>query len=63
MTKIVNTMKAIKAALCIFILTFVAITGHDHDNDFYGEYEGILLAYGRKTGYGGYGPPKGKRKK
>jgi len=33
--------------------------GHDHDNDFYGLYDGILLAYGRKTGYGGYGPPKG----
>jgi len=33
--------------------------GHDHDNDFYGVYDGILLAYGRKTGYGGYGPPAG----
>jgi hypothetical protein len=33
--------------------------GHDHDNDFYGYYGGILLAYGRKTGYGGYGPPAG----
>lgn len=33
--------------------------GHDHDNDFYGVYDGILLAYGRKTGYGGYGPPEG----
>lgn len=33
--------------------------GHDHDNDFYGEFDGILLAYGRKTGYGGYGPPLG----
>jgi len=33
--------------------------GHDHDNDFYGLYSGIMLAYGRKTGYGGYGPPPG----
>lgn len=33
--------------------------GHDHDNDFYGIYNGIMLAYGRKTGYGGYGPPLG----
>jgi len=30
--------------------------GHDHNNEFYGEYEGIKLSYGRKTGYGGYGP-------
>lgn len=33
--------------------------GHDHDNDFYGLWDGIMLAYGRKTGYGGYGPPPG----
>ena len=31
--------------------------GHDHNNDFYGNYHGIVLGYGRKTGYGGYGPP------
>lgn len=30
--------------------------GHDHNNDYYGEYDGINLAYGRKTGYGSYGP-------
>jgi 3',5'-cyclic AMP phosphodiesterase CpdA len=30
--------------------------GHDHSNDFYGDHLGINLAYGRKTGYGGYGP-------
>jgi hypothetical protein len=30
--------------------------GHDHNNDYYGNYNGINLAYGRKTGYGGYGP-------
>lgn len=30
--------------------------GHDHNNDYYGSYEGINLAYGRKGGYGCYGP-------
>ena len=30
--------------------------GHDHNNDYYGSYQGINLAYGRKTGYGSYGP-------
>ena len=30
--------------------------GHDHDNDFWGDYNGIRLYYGRKTGYGSYGP-------
>jgi hypothetical protein len=33
--------------------------GHDHKNDFYGNYFGIQLGYGRKTGYGGYGPAFG----
>ncbi|KAM9988696.1 hypothetical protein ACTFIY_004739 [Dictyostelium cf. discoideum] len=33
--------------------------GHDHDNDFIGEYNGVQLGYGRKSGYGGYGPPTG----
>jgi hypothetical protein len=33
--------------------------GHDHSNDYYGDYNGITLGYGRKTGYGGYGPPAG----
>ena len=36
--------------------TFV---GHDHNNDFGGWYDGIELVYGRKTGYGGYGPSVG----
>ena len=36
--------------------TFV---GHDHNNDFGGWYDGIELVYGRKTGYGGYGPAAG----
>jgi pre-mRNA-splicing factor SYF1 len=35
--------------------------GHDHDNDFSGIYSRngytIELTYGRKTGYGYYGPP------
>lgn len=29
--------------------------GHSHVNDFYVEEEGIVLAYGRATGHGGYG--------
>jgi len=33
--------------------------GHDHNNDYFGDYYGITLAYGRKSGYGGYGPPDG----
>lgn len=33
--------------------------GHDHDNDFWGSLFNVTLAYGRKTGYGGYGPPPG----
>ncbi len=40
--------------------------GHDHFNDFYGEYQGsgITLGYGRKTGFGSDGPyffPRGAR--
>jgi hypothetical protein len=35
------------------------MAGHDHNNDFYGNYYGIDLHYGRKTGYGSYGPPDG----
>eukprot|EP00347_Sterkiella_histriomuscorum_P007757 403347672 len=30
--------------------------GHDHNNDYMGMYQNIWLAYGRKTGYGSYGP-------
>jgi len=30
--------------------------GHDHNNDYFGNFKGIDLAYGRKTGFGGYGP-------
>jgi hypothetical protein len=38
--------------------------GHDHNNDYWGRYQGINLAYGRKSGFGGYGPdgfPPGAR--
>jgi hypothetical protein len=28
--------------------------GHDHDNTFEGIYQNITLAFGLKTGYGGY---------
>ncbi|EFA86528.1 mitochondrial substrate carrier family protein [Heterostelium album PN500] len=35
------------------------LCGHDHNNDFIGMYNGIQLGYGRKTGYGAYGPPPG----
>lgn len=30
--------------------------GHDHTNDYGGNYKGIELVYGRKTGYGAKGP-------
>ena len=31
--------------------------GHDHKNDYSGDLDGVMLGYGRKTGYGGYQPP------
>lgn len=33
---------------------FAAFSGHDHNNDFIAEYEGITIGYARKSGYGGY---------
>lgn len=40
-----------------------SFSGHDHNNDFAGIYENggksIILGYGRKSGYGLYGPPEG----
>jgi len=37
-------------------------TGHDHDNDYAAELFGICLAYGRCSGFGGYGSlPRGAR--
>lgn len=38
---------------------FAVFVGHDHSNDYVNEFEGMILGYGRKTGYGCYGPPKG----
>ncbi len=38
--------------------TFV---GHDHNNNYIGIYNGIALAYGQSSGYGGYGDMKGSR--
>ena len=32
--------------------------GHDHPNDFSVDYHGLYMAYGRKSGYGGYGIPR-----
>ncbi len=34
------------------------VSGHDHDNDYFGQLGGMgsWLMYGRKTGYGSYGP-------
>jgi hypothetical protein len=41
---------------------FGAFVGHDHDNDFIGQYRGIALAYGRAAGVDTYGAlPKGGR--
>ncbi|KAI3429468.1 hypothetical protein D9Q98_005560 [Chlorella vulgaris] len=34
-------------------------SGHDHENDFVGSVKGVRLAYGRKSGWGSYGPPQG----
>lgn len=30
--------------------------GGDHSTDFWGDYSGIKLSYGRKTGFSSYGP-------
>jgi predicted MPP superfamily phosphohydrolase len=39
-------MKNINATFC----------GHNHNNDYGGFFYGVELVFGRKTGYGGYGP-------
>ena len=39
-----------------FANTKAIYCGHDHNNDYKGFYEGVELVYGRKTGYGCYGP-------
>ena len=35
--------------------------GHDHVNDYHGQWEGVDLVYGRVSGWGGYGPPQWQR--
>lgn len=30
-------------------------SGHDHENDFHGQWQGVELVFGRVTGWGGYG--------
>jgi hypothetical protein len=35
--------------------------GHDHVNNYHGDWEGIDLTYGRVSGWGGYGPDAWKR--
>ncbi len=35
--------------------------GHDHVNNFHGDWEGTDLVYGRVSGWGGYGPPDWQR--
>ena len=35
--------------------------GGDHSTDFWGNYNGIILSYGRKTGFSSYGPKFMKR--
>jgi hypothetical protein len=34
--------------------------GHDHSNTFEGDYNGITLGYGLKTGWTSYGPAEGR---
>lgn len=48
------------SVLCCRQLGINAIySGHDHNNDYSGKLEGVRVAYGRKSGYGSYGPPAG----
>jgi len=35
--------------------------GHDHKNNYHGEWRGVELAYGRISGWGGYGPADWQR--
>jgi hypothetical protein len=42
---------AIRRAGCVR----ACFTGHSHVNDFWFEEDGVILAYGRATGHGGYG--------
>jgi hypothetical protein len=38
--------------------TFV---GHDHVNDYWGQFHGLQLCYGKATGYNGYGKERFQR--
>lgn len=42
-------------AILTYGKTVGVFTGHDHENDFYFMKEGIILGYGRVSGFGGYG--------
>jgi hypothetical protein len=35
--------------------------GHDHVNNYYGDWQGVELVYGRVSGWGGYGPANWQR--
>ncbi len=35
--------------------------GHDHVNNYHGDWQGVDLTYGRVTGLGAYGPPEWTR--
>jgi predicted MPP superfamily phosphohydrolase len=55
-TGFLNTMERLKV--------HSVYVGHDHNNDFYGSIGNTQLVYGRKTGFGSYGPnyfPRGAR--
>jgi len=54
-TGLVNVTRRAGDVRAIFV-------GHDHNSDYGGRTpEGLLLAYGRKTGYGCYGPADGMK--
>ena len=36
--------------------------GHDHANDYHGDYHGVRLHYGRKTGFGGHADRKDQKR-
>ncbi|MDY3118760.1 MAG: metallophosphoesterase [Peptoniphilus sp.] len=54
-TGLFDTLRGKSAIHHIFV-------GHDHDNDFFADYEGMHLYYGRISGYNAYGElPRGVR--
>ncbi|PRP84339.1 metallophosphoesterase [Planoprotostelium fungivorum] len=54
---VINTVRDNNGLLDLFrtINTQGVFVGHDHGIDFCGDEKGVLLCYGRHTGYGGYG--------